>query len=183
MGTPTELKKQFGDSIVDEVFVRLARPPASQRRAGERAHDELRAGGRARSWACCGRRRTTSSATAGRSVVITLMPVLQVIIFGYAIRTDVDHVRLAIVDPRARLRTRSRCAADSPRPTCFASSACCRRTADLDRLFQRGDAQEAIVFEPGFAGGWGRAFRRACRSSPTRRSRTPGAPCRPTRCR
>jgi len=32
-------------------------------------------------------------------VVIVALPVLQVIIFGYAIRTDVDHVRLAIVDP------------------------------------------------------------------------------------
>ena len=32
-------------------------------------------------------------------VVIVVLPVLQVIIFGYAIRTDVDHVRLAIVDP------------------------------------------------------------------------------------
>ena len=28
-------------------------------------------------------------------VVIVALPVLQVIIFGYAIRTDVDHVRLA----------------------------------------------------------------------------------------
>ena len=32
-------------------------------------------------------------------VVIVAMPIVQVIIFGYAIRTDVDHVRLAIVDP------------------------------------------------------------------------------------
>ena len=32
-------------------------------------------------------------------IVIVALPILQVIIFGYAIRTDVDHVRLAIVDP------------------------------------------------------------------------------------
>ena len=32
-------------------------------------------------------------------VVITLLPILQVILFGYAIRTDVRRVRLAIVDP------------------------------------------------------------------------------------
>src|SRR5260370_17697772 len=32
-------------------------------------------------------------------VVIVALPILQVILFGYAIRTDVDHVRLAIVDP------------------------------------------------------------------------------------
>ena len=32
-------------------------------------------------------------------IVIVALPILQVVIFGYAIRTDVDHVRLAIVDP------------------------------------------------------------------------------------
>ena len=32
-------------------------------------------------------------------LVITLIPIVQVIIFGAAIRTDVQHVRLGIVDP------------------------------------------------------------------------------------
>jgi len=83
-------------------------------------------------------------------VVITLMPVLQVIIFGYAIRTDVDRVRLAIVDAApdaATFALRSRFGATDA----FQIVGVFRRTADVDRLFQRGEAQQAIVFESGFA--------------------------------
>jgi ABC-2 type transport system permease protein len=82
--------------------------------------------------------------------VITLMPVLQVIIFGYAIRTDVDHVRVAIVDASpdpATLALRSRFGATDV----FEIVGVFRRAADVDRLFQRGEAQQAIVFESGFA--------------------------------
>jgi ABC-2 type transport system permease protein len=78
------------------------------------------------------------------------MPVLQVIIFGYAIRTDVDHVRLAVVDPRpdyATLALRSRFTAAGV----FTTVAVAPRMEALEPLFQRGDAQLAIVFDPGFA--------------------------------
>jgi ABC-2 type transport system permease protein len=83
-------------------------------------------------------------------IVITLIPIVQVVIFGYAIRTDVDHVRLAIVDPSpdsATLALRSRFGATDN----FQIVGVVPRSADVDRLFQRGEAQEAIVFEPGFA--------------------------------
>jgi ABC-2 type transport system permease protein len=82
--------------------------------------------------------------------VLVLLPVLQVIIFGYAIRTDVKNIRLVIVDPEpdhATLALRSRLAATDA----FQVLAVVSRTGELDRLFQRGDAQEAVVFEPGFA--------------------------------
>jgi ABC-2 type transport system permease protein len=83
-------------------------------------------------------------------LVITLMPVLQVIIFGFAIRTDVDHVRLAIVDPTpdyATIALRNRFSATSA----FQLVAVVPTASELERLFQRGTAQEAVVFEPGFA--------------------------------
>ena len=82
--------------------------------------------------------------------VIVLMPVLQVIIFGYAIRTDVDHVRLAIVDPAPDAETlalRSRFGATDT----FQIVAETRRASGLERLFRSGAAQGAVVFEPGFA--------------------------------
>ena len=47
-------------------------------------------------------------------VVLVLLPVLQVIIFGYAIRTDVKNIRIVIVDQEpdyATLALRSRLAA------------------------------------------------------------------------
>jgi ABC-2 type transport system permease protein len=83
-------------------------------------------------------------------VVLVLLPVLQVIIFGYAIRTDVKNIRIVIVDPEpdyATLALRSRLAATDA----FQVLAVVSGTGELDRLFQRGDAQEAVVFEPGFA--------------------------------
>jgi ABC-2 type transport system permease protein len=83
-------------------------------------------------------------------IVITLIPILQVIIFGYAIRTDVEHVRLAIVDPApdyATLALRSRFGATDT----FRTIAVLHDSTEVDRLFQRGATQAAVLFEPGFA--------------------------------
>jgi ABC-2 type transport system permease protein len=83
-------------------------------------------------------------------VVIIALPVLQVIIFGYAIRTDVDHVRLAIVDPApdaVTLAIRHRFDAAGV----FRTVAVVQRMDALAPLFERGAAQGAVVFDPGFA--------------------------------
>lgn len=82
--------------------------------------------------------------------VIILMPVVQVILFGFAIRTDVREIRLAVVDPapdHATLALRGRFAATDN----FRLTAILRRADDLEALFQRGRAQQGIVFEPRFA--------------------------------
>jgi len=83
-------------------------------------------------------------------VVIIALPVLEVILFGYAIRTDVDHVRLAIVDPApdpVTLALRSRFDGAG----IFRTVAVLNRTDRLEELFRRGVAQGAVTFEPGFA--------------------------------
>jgi len=83
-------------------------------------------------------------------VVITLIPILQVIIFGAAIRTDVEHIRLAIVDPAPdaiTLGLRGRFAATDTFQIVDVASV----SSAVDPLFQRGEAQAAILFEPGFA--------------------------------
>jgi drug efflux transport system permease protein len=83
-------------------------------------------------------------------VVIIALPILQVVIFGFAIRTDVDHVRLAIVDPSPDATTiaiRNRFEAAG----LFQTVAVLPRMDQLETLFQRGVAQGAVVFEPGFA--------------------------------
>jgi ABC-2 type transport system permease protein len=82
--------------------------------------------------------------------VIILLPVVQVVLFGYSIRTDVRDVRLAIVDPtpdHATLELRNRFAAAGV----FQIVAVLPSTSDLEPLFQRGAAQLAVVFQPGFA--------------------------------
>jgi drug efflux transport system permease protein len=90
-------------------------------------------------------------------VVIVAMPVLQVILFGYAIRTDVDRVRLAIVDPAPdpmTLALRARFDAAGV----FRTVAVLPNAADLESLFQRGAAQGAVLFAPGFAERIGRGL-------------------------
>lgn len=82
--------------------------------------------------------------------VVILMPIVQVILFGYAIRTDVKDVKLAVVDPvpdHVTLAIRNRIAASDA----FRIVAVAPRTGEVDRLFQAGKAEAAIVFEPRFA--------------------------------
>jgi ABC-2 type transport system permease protein len=82
--------------------------------------------------------------------VVLLLPVVQVVLFGFAIRTDVDHVRLAIVDPapdETTLAIRSRFTSAGV----FEVKEILQRAEDLEPLFQSGDIQEAVVFEHDFA--------------------------------
>jgi ABC-2 type transport system permease protein len=84
------------------------------------------------------------------ATVLVALPVVQVLLFGYAIRTDVNDVRLAIVDPapnNVTLAIRNRFAAAGV----FRIVAVVPRAEDLDPLFQSGAAQQAIVFGHDFA--------------------------------
>jgi len=83
-------------------------------------------------------------------VVLIALPIVQVVLFGYAIRTDVNHVRLAVVDPApdaATLALRGRFDGGG----LFRTVAVVPRTEALEPLFERGAAQGAIVFTRGFA--------------------------------
>jgi ABC-2 type transport system permease protein len=89
-------------------------------------------------------------------VVLLSLPVVAVLLFGFAIRTDVDHVRIAVVDPvpdHATLELRARFSATG----IFEVVAVLEHTSPLDALFQRGAVQQAIVFHPGFAERLGRS--------------------------
>ena len=84
------------------------------------------------------------------AAVLIALPIVQVMLFGYAIRTDVDNVRLAVVDPApdsATISLRDRFAAAHV----FRIVAVVPRIQDVDSLFGSGAAQQAIVFYPGFA--------------------------------
>jgi drug efflux transport system permease protein len=83
-------------------------------------------------------------------IVLIALPVVQVVLFGFAIRTDIDGVRLAVVDSApdyATMALRDRFASAGV----FRTVSVVARTADLEPLFQNGRAQQAIVFKPGFA--------------------------------
>ncbi len=90
-------------------------------------------------------------------IVIVALPIVQVILFGYAIRTDVDRVRLAVVDPSpdpATLALRARFDAAG----LFRTVAVLPTADSLESLFRRGDAQAAVLFETQFAEHLGRGI-------------------------
>lgn len=84
-------------------------------------------------------------------VVLLLMPLVQVLLFGYALRNDVRDIRVAVVDAApddASLRLRARLDATDR----FRVVAVAPRAAELEPLFRRGAADAAVVVEPGLAG-------------------------------
>src|SRR6185503_14680456 len=79
--------------------------------------------------------------------VLLLMPLVQVVFFGYALRSDVRNIRVAIVDPSpsaATLALRGRFTATS-RFRVVATSA---STTAIEPLFRRGEADMALIIEP-----------------------------------
>jgi ABC-2 type transport system permease protein len=81
--------------------------------------------------------------------VLIFMPIVQVILFGFSIRTDVRDVRLAIVDPSpdaATLELRDRFNASGV----FRTVAVVSRASDLDALFKNDTVQVSVEFEPEF---------------------------------
>lgn len=82
--------------------------------------------------------------------VLILLPIVQVILFGYAIRTDVKDVRLAVVDPTPDAMTLSIRDRFNAAGT-FRTVAVVRSDAELEPLVRRNEAQVAIEFGPRFA--------------------------------
>jgi ABC-2 type transport system permease protein len=82
--------------------------------------------------------------------VVIFMPILQVVLFGYAIRTDISNIRLAIVDPSpdaSTIELRNRFATTGA----FRVVRVLPNAAALDRLFASGTIQEAILIDQDFA--------------------------------
>ena len=82
--------------------------------------------------------------------VLLLMPLVQVLLFGAALRTDVNSVRLAIVDPTPDVQSQ-RLRAQLAGSTRFRIVAEPGSTAALEPLFRRSDIDVAVVFPPDFA--------------------------------
>lgn len=83
-------------------------------------------------------------------IILLLLPFAQVVLFGFALRNDVNDIRIAFVDPTpsattASLRTRF---AGSGR---FHGLGVVPTAALLEPMFRRGEADVAVVFEPDFA--------------------------------
>jgi len=82
--------------------------------------------------------------------ILLLMPLVQVLLFGYALRTDVRDLRVAVVDPTPdamTLRLRGRLES-TPR---FRIVSVSSQAGTLDGLFERRAADVAIVLPTAFA--------------------------------
>ena len=79
--------------------------------------------------------------------ILLLLPLAQVVLFGFALRSDVNDIRLAVVDPvpdYATLELRDRFTGNGR----FRVVGTLANTAQLEPLFRRGVAEMAVVFEP-----------------------------------
>ena len=82
--------------------------------------------------------------------VLLLMPLVQMLLFGFALRTDIHEVRVAVVDPAPdaeTLRLRGRLAGSGR----FRVVATAPTLAAVEPLFRRGAADVALVLPPRFA--------------------------------
>jgi ABC-2 type transport system permease protein len=82
--------------------------------------------------------------------ILLLMPLVQVILFGFALRSDVRDIRLAVVDPvpdHATMDLRARFVGTGR----FRVVAVSKTPDAIEPLFRRGSADVALVFESGFA--------------------------------
>jgi ABC-2 type transport system permease protein len=82
--------------------------------------------------------------------ILLMLPLVQVILFGYALRSDVRDIRMAVIDPtpdHATLELQSRFLSTN-RFRIITTS----QTPDvIEPLFRRGRADVALVFDPDFA--------------------------------
>ncbi|HEY9480119.1 MAG TPA: ABC transporter permease [Gemmatimonadaceae bacterium] len=84
-------------------------------------------------------------------VILLLLPLAMVVLFGFALRNDVNDIRIVFVDPvpdYATIALRDRFLGNG-RFHLVGTSA---TTVAVEPLFRRGNADVAVVFEPGFAG-------------------------------
>jgi ABC-2 type transport system permease protein len=82
--------------------------------------------------------------------VLLLMPLIQVVLFGYALRSDVNDIRLAVVDPspdQETLELRNRFAGTGR----FRVLTSAPTTDAVEPLFRRGQVDVALVIDPEFA--------------------------------
>lgn len=87
--------------------------------------------------------------------VLLTLPLVEVLLFGFVIRTNVENVRVAFVDPAPDAAT-VELASRFRGMGLFTTVGSYPSTRPLEDLFQRGAIDQAVVFEPGFARDLGR---------------------------
>lgn len=82
--------------------------------------------------------------------ILLILPLAQVLLFGFAVRTDIQEVRIALVDPTPDAASLSLGARFRGTPV-FRVEGTVGSVAQLPELFQHGAIDQAVVFPPRFA--------------------------------
>ncbi len=82
--------------------------------------------------------------------LILVMPLIQLLIFGYVVATDIDNIDLAICDYDRSPQSRAY-AEQLLRSGYFRISAQCTAAGDTDRLLERGEARLVLAIPPDFS--------------------------------
>lgn len=85
-------------------------------------------------------------------LILLVMPVVQIILFGFAITTEVQNVRMAVLDPSDDVLTR-RIVERLDASEYFTLTARFHTPQQMDEAFRRSQVDMAVVFSPDFAGG------------------------------
>jgi ABC-2 type transport system permease protein len=83
-------------------------------------------------------------------LILLVMPVVQILLFGFAISTEVKNIHVTIVAP-VRDEAIRQIADRIDASECFVVTSFLDTSADIDRAFQSGSADFVIVFSPHFA--------------------------------
>ena len=84
-------------------------------------------------------------------LVLLLLPLAMVVLFGFALRSDVHDIRVVFIDPNPDYATtalRARFTGNGR----FEVVGTAQTIATVEPMFRRGDADVAVVLEPLFAG-------------------------------
>jgi ABC-2 type transport system permease protein len=82
--------------------------------------------------------------------LVLVLPVLELLIFGYVVATDIDDIELAVCDYSQSAESRAY-VEQLERSGYFRVRAPCASIADVDRLLDRGTVRVALVIPPEFA--------------------------------
>lgn len=109
-------------------------------------------------------------------LIALLMPVVQILLFGFAISTEVNNINVAVVAPHPTESVRQ--AVERIRANDYFTFVGTIAGTQIDRTLRSGAADAVVVFAPITTGFSSTVRRVRCRNRPSRSSRTPRTPIR-----
>ncbi len=152
MGTPEELKDQLGQSDMDHVFTHLARKSRRAPQGGEPSAPQAapQSSRRGAGWAFIVKEARHILRDKRTMLILFGMPVVMMLLFGFAITTDVKNVRTLVVTSQMDLQTQQAIERLS-QSEYFTIVQVVPTPGEAERLIRHQQADMAVVFGRDFA--------------------------------